>query len=587
MPPISQHRQARWILPSLPEAEISRLADESSIELPAVRVLWKRGLRDAAAIRKFLSPSLDDLHPPHLLKDVDCAAARLQQAITNHERILLYGDYDVDGTTSVVILAKVLQMAGAEVSHHVPNRLTDGYGMHPEVIRKAAAEGVRLIVSVDTGIRAQDVVRLAGELGMDVVITDHHLPETELPPACAVLNPNRPDCGYPNKSLCGAGVTLKLIQALIERLGWTPARQRQVVDSLLKLVAIATVADVVPLVGENRVIVRRGLDGLRQTHNPGLRALLSTAGFADGDRPTAGQIAFRVAPRMNAAGRMADANEVVHLFLTQDPARARSIAMQLHELNQDRQRVEAEIRREIERACLATPITDDQFALVFSGENWHKGVVGIVATRVVETYRRPTFVLSEDPHTGLAQGSGRSIRPFPLLAALESMADLFVKFGGHAQAAGVTLAWDRVNEFRRRLNEFAKERLTRSDMCPVIEVDAPLAIEEINPKSIEEILSLAPFGHGNPAPHFSIPAVQVPAPPDVIKEKHLFLSFAGNGTRLPVKAWNFAARLPELSHGVCYDIVVTIEPDSYAAARGLGEWSAVLKDFRPSSSSER
>ncbi len=571
-------------MPSLPEDQIARLAGESEIELPAARVLWKRGFRDAGSVRSFLHPSLDQLHDPHLLKDADRAACRLREAIEKRQRMLLYGDYDVDGTTSVVILKKVIEMAGAEADYHIPNRLKDGYGMQPEIIQKAAAEGVRLIVSVDTGIRAQEVVRLAGSLGLDVIITDHHLPETELPPAFAVLNPNRPDCDYPDKNLCGAGVTLKLIQALMRQLGWSAARQDQIVDSLLKLVAIATVADVVQLTGENRVIVRRGLDGLRGTRNVGLRALMSVAGFSDGDRPTAGQIAFRVAPRMNAAGRMADANDVIRLFLTEDAAEARSIAMQLHELNQDRQRVESEIRRDIERACLAAPVKDDQLVLVFSGENWHKGVVGIVASRVVELYNRPAFVLSEDPQTGLAQGSGRSIPAFPLLEALESMSDLFVRFGGHAQAAGVTLSWDSVGELRRRLNSYAAERLTRDDMRAVIEIDAPLELEEITAKSVEEILSLAPFGHGNPAPRFRVPGSRIASRPNVIKEKHLFLTLERDGARLPVKAWNFASRLPDLQPQFCYDAVVVIEPDNFAASRGLGEWSAVLKDIQPSGS---
>src|SRR5260370_616112 len=268
--------------------------------------------------------------------------------------------------------------------------------MRAEVIERAAAMGVRLIVSVDTGIRASEVVRGARELGIDVIVTDHHLPEAELPPALAVLNPNRRDCSYPEKNLCGAGVAFKLVQALLATLDWTAARRQRVIESFLKLVAIATVADVVPLLGENRIIVKHGLGGLHTVRNPGLRALLQVAGFTAGRAPTSTQVAFRVAPRINAAGRMASADAVIRLFLTDDSAEAQSIAGQLHALNQERQETEADIVAAVLDECTRSPVTDDQIALVFCGADWHRGVVGIVASRLVERFSRPVFVLSED-----------------------------------------------------------------------------------------------------------------------------------------------------------------------------------------------
>src|SRR4029077_2414895 len=373
------------------------------------------------------------------MRDMQAAIERIARAIRERERILIYGDYDVDGTSSVVMLTKAFELAGGIASYHVPHRLKDGYGMRPEVVEAAAAQGVKLIVSVDTGIRAAQVVRRANELGIDVIVTDHHLPETELPPALAVLNPNQPDCPYPEKNLCGAGVAFKVIQALLPALGWPAEKVRRVCQSFLKLVAIATVADVVPVTGENRIIVKHGLAGLRDVRNPGLRALLDVAGFTGTSIPNAGQVAFRIAPRMNAAGRMATANDVIELFLTEDAERARTLAGQLDTLNAERQKAEAEILAAILDECARVPVEDRHAALVFAGEGWHRGVLGIVASRIVERFHRPVFVLSQSAEESLAQGSGRSIHGFHLLEALEAMPELFLKFGGHMYAAGLTM----------------------------------------------------------------------------------------------------------------------------------------------------
>ena len=293
----------RWNLsPSDPE-QVARLAQDLKIAGPAAAVLWARGYREAGQALRFLDPGFKDLHDPWKLKDMPAAVERLCRAIEQNERILLYGDYDADGTSAVVLLMKGLELAGGRASFHVPHRLRDGYGMRSEVVEEAAASGVKLIVSVDTGIRANEVVRHAATLGIDVIITDHHLPEAELPPAVAVLNPNRADCSYPEKNLCGAGVAFKLIDALTARLGWEEARRERVLDSLLKLVAIATVADVVPLTGENRIIVKRGLEGLRNVRNPGLRALLDVSGFSEGTAPSAmpgGRHTSALASRLSA-----------------------------------------------------------------------------------------------------------------------------------------------------------------------------------------------------------------------------------------------------------------------------------------------
>jgi single-stranded-DNA-specific exonuclease len=434
-----------------------------------------------------------------------------------------------------------------------------------------------LIVSVDTGIRAAAVVSRANELGIDVIVTDHHLPETELPPAFAVLNPNRPDCSYPEKFLCGAGVAFKLVQALATSLDWPAEKRSRVIESFLKMAAIATVADVVPLTGENRIIVKHGLSGLAEVRNPGLRALLDAAGFTGSRVPTARQVAFQIAPRLNAAGRMDTAQAAIELFLTPDPHRARELAQQLHTQNTERQQVEIGIRE----ACESMEVDPSAAALVYYAENWHRGVLGIVASRLVERLHRPVFVLSRNSDDGLAQGSGRSIPNFHLLAALESMPELFVRFGGHEHAAGVTLDVLRVDEFRQRLNEHAAARLRPEDLQPQLALDGVLEFREIDDRSATGLFALAPFGHGNPLPVFAALDVEVAGPPAPWNEKHLRVLLRQNGRTLALKAWNFASRSSELPAGARVDAAFSIEEDP---AYG---WTVVLRDVRAQAQSAR
>ncbi|MFN3326151.1 MAG: single-stranded-DNA-specific exonuclease RecJ [Bryobacteraceae bacterium] len=568
---------ARWLLPES-DGRAADLASDLGIQPPAARILWNRGFRDPDAARRFLRPSIEDMHDPFLLAGMESAVERLRHAIAAREKILLYGDYDVDGTTSVVILKTAVERAGGIAGFHVPHRLNDGYGMRPEIIEQAAATGVSLVISVDTGIRAAEVVRHASALGIDCIITDHHLPESELPPALAVLNPNRPDCTYPEKNLCGAGVTFKLIQALFRSLDWPADRAARLCDSLMKLVAIATVADVVPLLGENRVIVKHGLAGLRSMRNPGLRALFAVSGFKDGQIPSAGQIAFRIGPRLNAAGRMADAGDAIELLLTADEQRARYLAEQLHARNAERRDEQDRMVEAILRQCESEP-AGNQAALVFFGAEWHRGVVGIVASRLVEHFHRPVFVLGEKD--GKAQGSGRTIEGFHLLAALESMPDLFERFGGHRQAAGVTLDRDRVGEFRARLAAYAAQRLGPEDFRPRIAVDAEVDFSELNNDAVAEILALAPFGCANPTPRLLVRRAEIDGEPAIWKEKHLRLLLRQNGRSIPVKGWGMADRAGELWERPRIDAILSLEQDSYSR----DGWSAVLHDLRAAAAS--
>jgi len=407
-------------------------------------------------------------------------------------------------------------------------------------------------------------------------VTDHHLPDCVIPPAVAVLNPNQPDCGYPDKNLCGAGVAFKLAHALLATLGWPPAKLQRVMEGFLKMVAIATVADVVPLTGENRVLVKCGLDGLGTVRNAGLRALLDVAGFADGVAPSSRQVAFQIAPRLNAAGRMDTARTVIELFLSSDAARARELAQQLHDQNTERRQAEADIRE----VCEQIPVADDAAALVYYAEDWHRGVLGIVASRLVERFHRPVFVLGRNEADGTAQGSGRSIPAFHLLEALESMPGLFMRFGGHKYAAGLTMDASRVEEFRTRFNAVAAARLKPEDFLPTLEIDAVVELRELSEEAVDGVFALAPFGHGNPPPMFAAMDVEVCAPPVIMKEKHLRVTVRQNGRILKLKAFNFAERAAEMQVGMRVDVAFQVEEDAYSASRGYPGWAAMLKDVR-------
>lgn len=578
---------ARWNLPNLSQAAVVQLQRSLGLQPMVAAVLVNRGFRDRAGAAGFLSPQLDALHDAFLMRDMDRAVDRLHAAIQAREAILLYGDYDVDGTASIVVLKKAIEILGGRAEFHIPHRLSEGYGMRREVIDRAAETGVRLIVSVDTGIRANDVVSHANARGIDVIVTDHHLPEAELPPAIAVLNPNRRDCQYPNKNLCGAGVTFKLIQALLARSQVPAARQAALLDSFLKPVAIATVADIVPLVAENRVIVRRGLSGLDQVRNHGLRALLSVAGFEAGVRPSAHEVAFRLAPRINAAGRMATACDVIELFLTEDPDRARELAEHLDRLNRERQQVETGIVETILKQCEDEAFPDSLPGLVFAGQGWHLGVLGIVASRLAERFSRPVFVLSDgiaaDGEEPCLSGSGRSIPAFHLLEALESMPELFQKFGGHRQAAGLTLRAARLEQFRRRFNDFAATKLSADDLRPVYAPDAEASFPELTDACFEQIMTLGPFGFGNPSPLFYAACAEVAGRPKALKDgKHLNVPLRHKGRMLFSKAWNFGDRTELFEVGARLDLLFQMEQDAISRKRGYGSWCVSIKDVRPS-----
>jgi len=534
----SAARTRIWELSDPPQADVDGLA--AALEVPPViaGLLAQRGVTDAEQARAFLHPTLEHLNDPFTLTDLPEAVDRLQTALNRGERIAVHGDYDVDGVTSTVMLRRLLEMLGADVIHFIPDRLKDGYGLEPSGIDRLAAEKAAVVVSVDCGIRSHAAATRARELGIDLIITDHHEPETDLPSALAIINPKRPDCVYPEKMLAGVGVAFKLVQALCERTGhssWIPG--------FIKLAALGTIADVVPLRGENRVIAKVGLERLSQgPHATGLRALLEATGLL-GETLTSFHVAFRLAPRINAAGRMSSPDLAAQLLLLtgeQHANEARGLAEQLEEENFRRQQEEADILAAARKKIDGDPDVGAHAILVVWGEGWHRGVIGIVASKLVDLYHRPAVVLTVDGNE--AHGSGRSISGFDLLASLEHCGELFARFGGHRHAAGMTIDTARLKELRRRLTAYANERLGPDDLTPRLRVDGALPLSAITPEVVAGLRAMEPFGSGNRRPIFHTGSVSLASNPKVMKSRHLSMSVRQEGRVLRAVAWRMAER---------------------------------------------
>jgi len=490
-------------------------------------LLVSRGIEEPDTAALFLSPTIGDLHDPLLMRGMKAALDRLDAAIERKEKILIYGDYDVDGTTAIVILKTAIELCGSAADFHVPHRIREGYGMRDEVIERAAADGVRVIISVDTGIRAFAAAETARRTGIDLIVTDHHLPGLDgVPRALVVVNPNQDGCNYPCKYLCGAGVAFKLAQGLLQR-RLDAKDQSRLLMSFMKVVAIATIADAVPLLGENRVFAKLGLQGLRRPVNVGLRALLEVAKLGNGRTLTSTEVAFRIAPRLNAAGRMDIARDVVDLFNEKDVDRARAMAGRLDQLNAERQEEERRIMDSIEQRLQAEPELREAYCIVLDGEGWHRGVIGITASRVVERHGRPTLIISREGDE--AHGSGRSIASFHLLQALESCPELFSRYGGHAHAVGFSMPSANIDKLRQHLDIHARARLTPADFEPQLEFERELSLREITPQLHHALALLEPFGMGNCEPIFAARTVRLMAPPQAVKDKHVRLRLAQAG----------------------------------------------------------
>jgi single-stranded-DNA-specific exonuclease len=581
----------RWTLSEPHPEAAAALAKAARLPVVLAELLVARGITQPAQAFAFLNPESAHLHDPFLMLGMKEAVARLERAIALREPVLLYGDYDVDGTTAVVLLKTAIEMLGGTARFHVPHRLREGYGLQSSVLEAAYAEGVRLVITVDTGMRAFAEAETARGLGLDLIITDHHLAEAgaptdrsssvgweagdSIPHALAVLNPNQHGCTYPEKSLCGAAIAMKLAQAVLE--GRDAVRTREkTLPSFLKMAAIATIADAVPLRGENRVIAALGLRELRKPVGAGLRALFASAALDPAAKQLTGfDVAFRLAPRINAAGRMDVASEVIELFTTRDPARAAELAAKLERLNRERRDTEATALAAIE----ARLETDAELAadrlLVVDGEGWHRGVIGILASRVVERTAKPAIVVSIVD--GIAHGSGRSVDGFQLLDAIESCADLFTRFGGHAFAVGFALPADALPELKRRLRLYANEHLTAREPERRLRIHAELPLDRITPVLAGWLRKLEPLGHGNPEPIFVARNARLVAPPRIMKDRHIRLELAqepvlsGSSSAIRAVGWDLAAHAAELSlaRGSLIDLAYRIRENDHPEFGGL------------------
>ncbi len=582
-----------WSTPHPDETAVASLAGQLGCPPPIARLLLSRAITDQAAAHHFFHPALDHLHDPLEMLGMAPAVARIQRAVRLAEPILIYGDYDVDGTIATVLLKTAIERIApadtpARITWHVPHRIREGYGMQTNILARAAADGVRLVISVDTGIRAFAAATEARLLGLDLIVTDHHLPDVAAgnPEALAVINPNQPGCPYPNKNLCGAGVAFKLAHALLAAAADTPqqhARLRTVIlPSFLKLLAIATIADSVPLTGENRAIAFLGLRELRNPVQPGLRALMDVAKLPLDIAPSAVEVGFRLAPRINAAGRMDIADDVIELFLTRDPARAKELAEKLDALNQARRATEAAALEAIELQLQQLRAAGDLPAdcIILDDPAWHRGVLGILASRVVDRTGRPALILThEDGH---AHGSGRSVKGFHLLDALTTIdthaaGAIFTRFGGHAHAVGFSLPSHHLEPLRTRMQLHTSSALTLDILCPELACDTELALADITPDLWLWLNRCGPFGNAHPEPIFITRNVTLATPIRFIKEKHICLEVSQPDAphRLSALGWTRTTDWPQraaqlnLQPGSRIDIAYRITENKHAHYGGL------------------
>jgi single-stranded-DNA-specific exonuclease len=556
----------RWVTPEPPDSsQVAALSAELELPGAVCRILIQRGIRDVAGARAFLRPHRGQLHPPDGLTDVAVAAERLSVAVGDRAPVLIHGDYDVDGICGTALLVRAFTMMGGRAIPFVPDRLRDGYDLGSAGIAAAREAGARLIVTTDCGIVAHEAMRAAAREGIDVIVTDHHTPGPSLPPAFAVVNPNRPDCGYPYKGLAGAGVAFKLANAVASRVGFPVDR----LNALLDLVAIATIADLAPLTAENRALVRWGLAVLQRTPNPGMRALLRSSGLAERDEVTAGHIGYVLAPRLNAAGRMGDGMRGVRLLLTDDRQEAEKLAAELE--------LENRRRRELDEATLGEalcmlerdydPARD--FGVVLASPDWHPGVIGIVASRVVERIHRPTVLIALGAAEG--KGSARSIPGFHLHQAFTECAHLLLRYGGHRAAAGCSIEAGNVEAFREAFNAAAARTLTDSLLEPRLHLDGELTIADANSGFQRLLRHFGPFGIGNPTPLFAAYGVEQHGKPRIVAEKHLSLTLSSNGATLRAIGFGMADRIDDLGPpGSRVDVAFKLEEDTWRADGGRG-----------------
>ncbi len=563
--------RARWLLPIEPDsALVERLQEELHLPRAICRLLALRGYSAPDDAKTYLRPRLDQLHEPNCLTDLDRAVERITRALRESETILVHGDYDVDGMCSTTLMVRAIAALGGNVIPFIPRRLEDGYDLTDAGVRAAKANGAKLVITCDCGTSAHGPIATLQAAGIDVIVTDHHLPGGPLPPAYAVLNPNRPDCTSSDKGLAGVGVAFKLALSLTRSLGGN----ENIVYRMLDLVALATIADIAPLVGENRVFVRYGLRLLNEADRPGIRAMIRAAGL-DRKNLTSGRVGFVLAPRLNAAGRLGSALRGVELLMAPNDQVANPIARELEELNARRQEIDRATLVEAREKVLAMDLPST-YGIVLAEQGWHPGVIGIVASRIVEEFGRPTVLIALEGAEG--KGSGRSISAFDLHGGLSKCKDLLTRFGGHYMAAGVTIATERVAEFAARFNAVAASQLTQDDLIPELRVDLEITLDQINDELETLLRHVEPCGIKNPSPVFVTRGVTVAAPPRVVGKDGLKLLLSDNGRELIALGWGMGPRAQELDAGDTIDVAFRLERDEW---NGRSILQARLADFRP------
>ncbi len=562
--PPSARQRVRWVYGTAPdETAVAALAEALLLPLPLCRLLLARGHIEPEAAKLFLRPRLERLHDPYSAVD------RLARAVETKELVFVHGDYDVDGICSTTLLVRAIRGLGGEAMPFIPRRIEDGYDLSDAGVNAAVAANAKVVVTCDCGTSAIAPIARLCAAGIDVIVTDHHLPAGQLPECVAVLNPRRPGCGYPDKDLAAVGVAFKLALALARKIG----KPDGFIWAMLDLVALATVADVAPLRGENRVFVRYGLRMMRETRNFGLRALIKAAGL-EGKPLTSGRVGFILAPRLNAVGRLGHAIRGVELLMSTNEHDANVIARELEELNQRRQALDREILDEVREMIQQMDLTNT-YGIVLAKEGWHPGVIGIVASRVVEEFGRPTVLIGIDGETG--KGSGRSIAAFDLHGALTQCADLFIRFGGHRVAAGVSISREKIPEFAERFNEIARKELDPDDLVPEIRIDLEVPLEAINDELEAMLRHFEPYGMGNPSPVIVTRRVRLSGAARAIGRDGLKVILDSGAGSLDAIGWGMAELIPELPPGGIVDVAFRLERDEY---RGETRLQARIADIR-------
>ncbi len=547
--------QKRWNILNVDESKVEALFSSLKINRTLCRILVQRGLDNFELSKKFFRPQIADLHSPWLMKDMDKAVARILLAFEQREKILVFGDYDVDGTTAVACLYQFLKLIYPSVEFYIPHRYREGYGVSKAGIDYAKEQGITLIISLDCGIKSVDLIAYAKDLGIDFIVCDHHLPDQILPPAIAILNAKQVDCKYPYKELCGCGVGFKLAQALAEKLNLPAESYLKYID----LVAIAIAADIVPMTGENRVLAYYGLKKINESPSPGIQAIIKLAGVQKQMFIT--NVVFMIAPRVNAAGRMDDAKKAVQLFIEQDPDKAMQFAEMLHSDNSDRREMDSSITEEALEMILKDVKNDNKKTTVVYQEHWHKGVVGIVASRLIDKYYRPTIVLTKSGE--IVGGSARSVAGFNLYEAIHACKEWLLGYGGHFAAAGMTLLPQHVQSFADAFEKVVSETIPEKLLVPEIIIDAPLQFSEITTAFYQILLQMEPIGPENMRPVFITKKVRDTGYSKIVKEAHIRFVLKQNNTSITGIGFNMSDKFPLLQMNQPIDIVYTIDENEY------------------------